>query len=138
MVERGSELAGAFLFEEAANASYNYTTVQYVDQNTVRLHSWLHSVAQLPRDQVRPTAFWDTLRGFPNQSLWTHLDCDGDGEWIQAGIRRGSLCIVHGGSYMRELTEKVCSASVYIYCKATGQKVKCGVTDHSSEARNYR
>ena len=58
----------------------------------------LHSFIEVPHT---PTAFWDVLHSFENQSLWKYFHCDGNGEWINRGLIIESLVIVNDGSYMK-------------------------------------
>ena len=111
-----------------------YATVHHVSEMTVTLHS----KALYPATPDQPTTFWSALHSFPNQSLWRHLVCDGDGGWIRRGMILGSLAIVHDGSYQEHISTQVSSAGVYIYCKITRKMAKCGVAEHSDDASNYR
>ena len=97
-----------------------YASVCHVNEMTVTYHS----KAAAPTSEPKSTRFWDVLRSFENQSLWRHLSCDGDGEWIHRGMLMGSLCIVHDGSYMVDLDTEVCSAGVMIICTSSGQTLK--------------
>ena len=63
-----------------------YATVHHVSEMTVTLHS----KALCPTTPDQPTSFWSALHSFPNQSLWRHLVCDGDGGWIWQGMILGS------------------------------------------------
>jgi hypothetical protein len=69
-------------------------------------------------EEERPTTLLAVLRSYPNQSLWRDVDLDGDGEWIIDGLARGSLAIVHDGSFMEHLDETSCSAGGIIFCNA--------------------
>ena len=111
-----------------------YASVCHVNETTVTYHSG----AAVPASEPKSTRFWNVLRSFENQSLWRHLSCDGDGEWIHRGMLMGSLCIVHDGSYMVDLDSEVCSAGLVMFCKISRQTLKCAVAERSAEAGNYR
>ena len=70
-----------------------YALVSHVNETTVTYHSG----AAAPTSEPKSTRFWDVLCSFEIQSLWQHLSCDGDEEWIHRGIFMGSLCTVHDG-----------------------------------------
>lgn len=113
------------------------SVIQHED-NTVSIHS----TAALPLEETtdRPTTLLEVLKSYLNQSLWRNLDLDGDGDWIVAGLARGSLNIVHDGSFMEELDPSICSAGGIIYCTvvrgiATFSAVE--MTDDET-ASNYR
>ena len=98
----------------------------------------LHSSAPPPQQIVEPSGFWEVLHSFENQTFWKHFDCDDDGEWIHQGLMLGSLCMVHDGSYMPEVTTEVCSAAIYIYCQHTKKRAKGCIVEHTPDADNYR
>jgi hypothetical protein len=50
----------------------------------------------------------------------------------------GSLVIIHDGSYMKEVSQYVCSAAVMIYCTHRGSICKCTLAEKSEAARSYR
>ncbi len=64
------------------------------------------------------------------------LDC----EWIPAAIDKGSLVIVHDGSYMPQVDKTVCSAGVVLVCTHSGHmgRIKICEKTNSSSASNYR
>ena len=79
----------------------------------------VHSVALDPivSEEDRPTTLLATIKSFPNQSLWRYIDLDGDGELIVDGLARGTLAIVHDGSFMEHLDPSVCLAGGIIFCR---------------------
>jgi hypothetical protein len=46
---------------------------------------------------------------------------DGDGEWVQRSLSRGSLRIAHDSSYMPKKLVDMCSAAVVMYCQESKQ-----------------
>jgi hypothetical protein len=102
----------------------------------------VHSVALDPivSEEDRPTTLLATIRSFPNQSLWRNIDLDGDGEWIVDGLARGSLAIVHDGSFMEHLDQACCSAGGIIFCRTTRRMATYSAAERtdSDTASNYR
>ena len=111
-----------------------YASVRHTDDMSVCLHSH----APMPEEDRSLMTFEEALQSFGDGSLWENLHYDGDGEWIRLGLLMGSLCIVHDGSYMEDLSEDACSAGIQIYCMITKQKLRCGVAEQSISADNYR
>ena len=89
----------------------------------------LLSMAPVPRPVTLRMSFWETLRSWPNQSLWRYFKSDGDGEWIRHAIMFGTLSFVHDGSYMRKVVQKLCSAAFVL---------SCSLVERSDKADNYR
>jgi hypothetical protein len=87
-----------------------------------------------------PTAphltFQERLDSFGNGSLWENLSYDSDREWIQDGLRGGSLCIAHNGSYMAEESTNLCLVGVIIFCLSSRQWLKL-FAELSDAASNY-
>ena len=111
-----------------------YASVDDFDENFVTLKSH----ASFP-SQIQPsTDFWDVLHSWPNQSLWRHFHCDGDGSWIRRSLLTGSLQLVHDGSYMAKIDPKICSAAFILKCKMTGNSAVGSLVEKSDEADNYR
>ena len=81
----------------------------------------LHPFFEVPHIVTRPTAFWEVLHSFKNQSLWRYFHFDGDGIWIHRGLIMGSLVIAHDGSCMKYVVKDVFSAAFMIYDKVTKQ-----------------
>jgi len=111
-----------------------YASIRHINDHTVTLHS----TASIPRELSQPTAFWDVLCSFENQTLWRDFRCDGDGSWIHRGLLMGLLVIVHDGSFMSKVAKDVRSAGFIIYCMATKQTAKGTVVERSPDADNYR
>jgi hypothetical protein len=84
------------------------------------------------------SSFWVQICLYNNPSLWWNLRCDGNGTWIWEGICMGTLIIIHGGSYMKEISLLVSSATVMILCTNTGSMCKCMIAEKSSSAGSYR
>ena len=115
--------------------SGEYASVLPVDDFLVTLHSVLPVPAPSPAPS---TDFWDILRSFENQSLWTYFRCDGDGSWITKGLMAGSLICVHDGSYMVHMSRSACSAGFVIRCRSTGYQALGTIVEQSDDASNYR
>jgi hypothetical protein len=102
----------------------------------------IHSVALDPiiPEADKPTSLLATIRSFPNQSLWQSLDLDGDGEWIIDGLARGSLAIVHNGSFMEHMDDTSCSAGGIIFCKYNRRIATFSAAERTDNytASNYR
>jgi len=111
-----------------------YASVKAVDGMSVRLHS----SASVAPAKVTPQTFLESLQSFDNQSLFKHFRCDGDGEWIEQAVLRGSLVVVHDGSYKKELDAKVCGAATVLYCTVTKKRCSACVVERSEAADNYR
>ena len=91
----------------------DYASVEVLSSNEVKVHS----TALAPRRTTATYSLRDTLKTFPNQSLWRYFRCDGNGEWIVDGLEHGTLVIAHDGSYMAEVDPNLCSAAYIIYCR---------------------
>jgi hypothetical protein len=113
------------------------SVVQYADKSIS-----IHSVVLDPilPDDDRPTTLLATIRSFPNQSLWQYLDLDGDGEWIIDGLARGSLAIVHDGSFMEHMDDTSCSAGGIIFCRCNRRMATFSAAERTDNhtASNYR
>ncbi len=84
----------------------HYAMVLHIDETTESLYS----KACCPVKTVQPTSFWPVIQSFPNQSLWWHFVCNGDGKWILGSMILGMLAIVHDGSYQDHISRHVSSA----------------------------
>ena len=98
----------------------------------------LTSVDPVPQTVETRVSFFDTLYAWPNQSLWKHFKCDGDGEWIRRAISSGTLSFVHDGSYMRKVAPKLCSTGFVLSCSRTGMQATGTLVEKSNAADNYR
>ncbi len=97
----------------------------------------LHSQAPFPSRPPSPTTFCKTQESLGNPSMWINLHMDGEGEWAQQSLLRGSLCIAHDGSYMPEKLVGMCSAAVVMYCWDSKNWLKVAVVERSNKASNY-
>jgi hypothetical protein len=117
-----------------------YASVRTLPDGSVAIHS----VAQIEKpDDDMCTAhrtLRDVISGFPNQSLWTHLHLDGDGDWILDSIRKGTLMCAHDGSYQDKLDRSTCSAGVALFCteKRRLATIACAERTDPTTASNYR
>ena len=98
----------------------------------------LHLSTAFPLPPPIFTTFLDRLRSYGNDSLWSDLSVDGDGEWIGDSAIHGDLCIAHDGSYMVEKSQVLCSAGVIFYCRRTYLRLTVSITERSEAASNYR
>jgi hypothetical protein len=98
----------------------------------------LHSQAPFLSWPPSPTTFCKTLESLGNPSLWINLHMDGEGEWAQQSLLRGSLCIAHDGIYMPEKSEDMCLAAVVMYCRDLKNWLKVAVVERSNKASNYQ
>ena len=81
----------------------------------------LHSTTSPPSPKVmKAKNFLETLKTYPNQSLWENMTVEGDGESIHTALQAGSLILVHDGSYQEDLDPTRCSAAYIVMCKTTG------------------
>jgi hypothetical protein len=85
----------------------------------------LHSLAAAATPPVVSLGFEFNLRSYGNESLWRSLDYDGDGSWILEGMLNRFLIIIHGGSYMKEISPLISSADTMIYCTVAKKRCKC-------------
>jgi hypothetical protein len=96
---------------------------------------FLHSHATFQQPDTRPASnMVDILRQPPFEHLFKHTKIEDNGDWIVPAARRGTLIIVHDGSYMPQVDENICSAAVVLLCTET---VKMG-TIHLCEKTNHR
>jgi hypothetical protein len=100
--------------------SVQFASVDTFDPNFVQLRS----TATIPPPLNPPTELFDVLRSYGNDSLWRHLEIDGDGKWLRRGLLLGTLIMVHDGSYMRDVAPDVSSAAVIIKCTRTDFKLR--------------
>ncbi len=98
----------------------------------------LHSVAAFSRPPPIFTTFLDRLRSYGNDSLWSDLSVDGNGECIGDNAIHGNLCIAHDGSYMANKSQFLCSVGVIFYCRRTYLWLRVSITERSDAASNYR
>jgi hypothetical protein len=99
----------------------------------------LHSTAAVYTPSTRRRSFLQRLALLPNQSVWRSFQCDGDGEWIYAGLLRGSLVMVSDGSYNEAIGNDVCSCAAAILCTTTNQRASVTWVEKSDRftADNY-
>ena len=72
--------------------------------------------------------------------MWKRLNLDGDGAWIVDGLAKGSLVVVHDGSFMENVDRCICSAGGVIFCKESRHMAFFSATERTDEstASNYR
>jgi hypothetical protein len=93
----------------------------------------LHLMSRVLEELSVTKSFLETLESFGNSSLWKNLSVDGDEEWIGQAVRIGSLCIVHDGSYMLEMSTTICLAGVIMYCKTSKCWLKLSIAEHLTQ-----
>jgi hypothetical protein len=102
---------------------------------------FLHSHATLLQPLAQPaTSFLYKIGQAPFEHLYRNMNIEDNGDWIAPAARRGSLIIVHDGSYMTQVDENICSAAVVLLCTASikmGTIHLCEKTNHRT-ASNYR
>ena len=107
-----------------------WASVTLLQEGQVFLHSSLPCFVS-----AQPVSgFKNVIRGYANQSLWASLDYDGDGSWILEGMLAQSLIIIHDGSYMKEISLVVSSATTMIYCTIANVRCKCTWAKMSTSA----
>ena len=97
----------------------------------------LHLAAALPLPSPILSTFHDRLLSYGNDSLWSDLSVDGDGEWICDSVVHSNLRIAHDSSYMAYKLHFLCSAGVILYCCWTKLWLKVSVTERSNATSNY-
>ena len=98
-------------------------------------HVILHSVAPLPTQEIKPSSFQDVLESLGNQSLFKHLEYDGNPDkWVYEGLCRGTLRMIHDGSCMRSMAPDMCSADIIICLTDSAEMMTC-VISHSQPQR---
>jgi hypothetical protein len=97
----------------------------------------LHSAAAFPLPSPILTTFLDRLLSYSNDSLWSDLSVDGNGEWIRDSAIHGNLRIAHDGLYMADKLQFLCSVGVIFYCRRTKLWLKVSITECSNTANNY-
>lgn len=99
----------------------------------------LHSTRSPPSPKVmKAKNFLETLKTYPNQSLWENMTVKDDGESIHTALQAGSLILVHDGSYQEDMDPTRCSAAYIVMCKLTGKQMQGTVVEKSHAAGNYR
>jgi hypothetical protein len=94
----------------------------------------------IPTQQKDSADLQSHLNSIRNSTPWKTLQVDGDGTWLAHAYERGTLMIVHDGSYMADLDNTRCSAAVVVLCTASRNMATithCEVTD-ANTASNYR
>ena len=105
---------------------------------TILFHSsWVIKSPSIPSQQ--PT-MRERINRQENQSLWTNLNMDGDGEWLYDALIGGTLEISHDGSYMNDLARDVCACGVVFHCTRTNKYADLTWAEQSTPqiATNYR
>ena len=102
-----------------------------------RIHS---STKLLQRNLTTSTPLFDQLRKGPFRHLYRHTSLDDNGSWIIPAVHRGSLVIVHDGSFIPHIDDSICSAAVILLCTET---IKMGTVhlcekSNRTTASNYR
>jgi hypothetical protein len=103
-----------------------YASVTHPLDTSVFLHSWIKQFVP----QNTPTSFWENIGSMNNPSLWRNLQCDGDGTWVYDSLQMGSLIVIHNGSYMKEVSTFISSATVMILCIAACSICKRTIAEH--------
>ena len=98
----------------------------------------MHLVAAFPLPPPILTAFLDRLLSYGNDSLWSDLSVDSDGEWICDSAIHGNLRIAHDSSYMADKSQFLCSTGIIFYCRRTKLWLKVSITNRSDAANNYQ
>ncbi len=101
----------------------------------------IHSSA--PLHQINPCtniSLMTYIREHSYKSLFKHAVIDDDGTWIIPAVRRGSLIIVHDGSYIPHIDDCVCSTAVVLLCTETSKVGTIHLCEKSNRhtASNYR
>ena len=112
-----------------------YASIIRLNDDTILLHSW---IKRYQEPEQRASTFWQTIFQDKNTILWKHLYCDGDGSWIWQGLCCGTLLIVHNGSYIKEVSTKICLAAVMIQCTSSKMICKCTIAEFLDSASSYR
>ena len=88
----------------------------------------------------KPRCLLDAIRRLPNQSLWQHMDLDGDGNWIIDALLGGTLAVAHDGSFKEHVDMSVCSAGLVLFCTKTNRlaTISCAEKTRPGTASNYR
>jgi hypothetical protein len=66
------------------------------------------------------------------------IACYDDGSWLLHALLRGSLVIVHDGSFMAQLSSQACSCAFVLYCTYTEKRAIGSFAEMSDNADNYR
>ena len=114
-------------------------TVSVIPHNEHRVA--LHSTCSLKHRTHSPTEpLLTRLRKGSQSQIWRSCNFDEDGEWIVRAIEKGTLCIVHDGSYMPQIDKSICSAGIVLLCTQTGRMgtIKCCEKTNPMTASNYR
>eukprot|EP00804_Cyclotella_cryptica_P003924 CCRYP_016117-RA/>CCRYP_016117-RA protein AED:0.75 eAED:0.75 QI:0/-1/0/1/-1/1/1/0/1178 len=82
--------------------------------------------------------FVDVLQAWQYPRIWKGLKYSGDGSWMFAAIRSGSLTCVSDGSFLRDLHPKTCSAAIMFECSTSGGQLSLSFADHSPSANAFR
>ena len=120
--------------EKGSHPGTHYASISMIGDTDAELHS----IAVHPIDVTTPTTFMDTLMSYGHTNLWENISVDGDGEWIQEGLVRGSLIFAHDGSFMASEATSLCSAGVVVLCTFSKQWLKASLAERSVCASNYR
>ena len=134
MLRSHNNIFREFETKEGKHLGQKYATVTELANGDVQLHS----SATIPETVVPRKSFIEALKSLPNQSLWDDTSIDGDGEWICDGLTKGSLIMVHDGSYNEDLDPDKCSAAYIIMCRRTKYRMQGTVVDKCERASNDR
>ena len=101
----------------------------------------IHSSA--PLHQINPCtniSLMTYIREHAYRNLFKHAVIDDDGTWIIPAAHRGSLIIVHDGSYIPHIDDSVCSTAVVLLCTETSKMGTIHLCEKSNRhtASNYR
>eukprot|EP00956_Cyclotella_meneghiniana_P002828 scaffold3322_cov23-Cyclotella_meneghiniana.AAC.1 len=94
----------------------------------------LHSTCDIFHKPTNPSTFMSCLSSYSNQSLWKHLEIDGDGDWLIKSILQGTLLISMDGSYMSDLSQSACSGAFILHCTESKQEMRGCLVDESHQA----
>ena len=78
------------------------------------------------------------LDSYEDQTVWERFSYDGDGTWILHALLRGSLVIVHDGSYMPFVSSPACSCGFLLYCRISDNRAEGTFAERSDDSDNYR
>jgi hypothetical protein len=98
----------------------------------------LCSYACLATNPPLPETFWDILVSWGCTWFWDQVQLIGDTNWLITAIGTNSCIAVADGSYMREITNTVCSTAFFFENTVRSCKVVGAFPEQSETANAYR
>ena len=113
-------------------------SVKIYGGDRVKLRSSCEMVSE---ESIQYDTFWDLLEECGGGWMWEHVSQETrnqDFEWLETGMREGTLVWCVDGSYKRKTAPDVCGVGWVVECTKTGKRLEGFFYEISEDANAYR